>query len=201
MLQLVFAYAPTKNHKGEYERAFGLNNGLPWGHISQDLKNFKARTENTNLIMGAKTFMSLPSPLKDRKHIVVQDMKRDFAQAQDGAFADGYMSPLDFSKWLNTKKQSYQNINGDLIYMPSSDVYSVIGGVGLLQKAYPFADKVIQSSITKRHRVNSDVQLPMSFIIAPALENSGFEMKETHFYKIDELTSITETIYEVLCSN
>ncbi|ARW57660.1 dihydrofolate reductase [Kosakonia phage Kc304] len=195
MIQLIYAYAGTKTVEGKNEYAFGLNGGLPWGHISQDLKNFKARTEGTILIMGAKTFMSLPSPLKGRKHVVVQDMKRDFAQAQDGLFADLYMSPLGFSEWLGTKQQSCQNINGDLIYMSSSNVYSVIGGAGLLQEAYPFADKVIQTSITKRHRVNSDVQLPMSFIIAPSWENSGFEMKETHFYKIDEVTSISETVY------
>lgn len=196
MIQLIYAYAGTKTVEGENEYAFGLNGGLPWGHISQDLKNFKARTEGTILIMGAKTFMSLPSPLKGRKHIVVQDMKRDFAQAQDGLYADGYMSPIAFSEWLGTKQQNYQNINGDLIYMSSSETYSVIGGAGLLQEAYPFADKVVQTSIRKRRRVNSDVKLPMSFVVAPTWEGSGFITTETHWYSIDELTSISETVYD-----
>ncbi|MDX1694247.1 MAG: dihydrofolate reductase [Ketobacteraceae bacterium] len=48
----------------------GRNNRLPW-HLSEDLKNFKTRTMNKPLIMGRKTFESLPGVLPGRPHIVI----------------------------------------------------------------------------------------------------------------------------------
>ena len=51
-------------------RVIGHNNQLPW-HLSADLKNFKARTLGKPIIMGRKTFESLPGVLPGRPHIVI----------------------------------------------------------------------------------------------------------------------------------
>jgi len=48
----------------------GRDNQLPW-HIPGDLKRVKALTKGKDLIMGRKTFESLPGILPGRKHIVV----------------------------------------------------------------------------------------------------------------------------------
>jgi dihydrofolate reductase len=49
----------------------GMNNDLPW-HISEDLKNFKKLTLNTPIIMGRKTWDSLPfKPLPKRRNVVL----------------------------------------------------------------------------------------------------------------------------------
>lgn len=48
----------------------GICNKLPWRSPS-DLKNFKEITENGIIIMGRKTFESLPKLLPNRKHIVI----------------------------------------------------------------------------------------------------------------------------------
>ena len=48
----------------------GVNGGLPW-HLPSDLKQFKARTLNRPMIMGRKTFESLPGLLPKRPHIVI----------------------------------------------------------------------------------------------------------------------------------
>src|SRR6185503_5700752 len=48
----------------------GKDGGLPW-HISADLKRFKALTMGSVLVMGRKTFASLPGPLPGRRHIVL----------------------------------------------------------------------------------------------------------------------------------
>ena len=48
----------------------GVNNQLPW-HLSEDLKNFKARTLAKPIIMGRKTFESLPGVLPGRPHIII----------------------------------------------------------------------------------------------------------------------------------
>ncbi len=48
----------------------GKDGGLPW-HISADLKRFKALTMGSVLVMGRKTFDSLPRLLPGRRHIVI----------------------------------------------------------------------------------------------------------------------------------
>ncbi|MDF8332838.1 dihydrofolate reductase [Novosphingobium cyanobacteriorum] len=54
---------------------------LPW-RISADLKRFKALTMDKPMIMGRKTFESLPGLLPGRRHIV---LTRDAAFAAPGA--------------------------------------------------------------------------------------------------------------------
>lgn len=48
----------------------GRDGGLPW-HISADLKRFKALTMGSVMIMGRRTFESLPRLLPGRRHIVI----------------------------------------------------------------------------------------------------------------------------------
>ena len=51
-------------------RAIGKGNKLLW-HISEDLKHFKRATMGKPLIMGRKTFESLPGILPGRSHVVI----------------------------------------------------------------------------------------------------------------------------------
>src|ERR1700754_5114584 len=49
----------------------GKEGGLPW-HISEDLKRFKALTAGHTIVMGRKTWDSLPrKPLPGRTNVVV----------------------------------------------------------------------------------------------------------------------------------
>ena len=51
--------------------AIGRGGTLPW-HFSEDLKNFKKLTTGHTIIMGRKTWDSLPvKPLPDRRNIVI----------------------------------------------------------------------------------------------------------------------------------
>jgi len=53
--------------------AIGLNNNLLW-RLSDDLKRFKELTLNKVVVMGQKTFESLPiKPLPNRTNIVISD--------------------------------------------------------------------------------------------------------------------------------
>lgn len=61
-------------------RVIGRNNRLPW-HLPADLKHFKSLTLNKPLIMGRKTWESLPGLLPQRKHIV---LTRDPSYAAEG---------------------------------------------------------------------------------------------------------------------
>src|SRR6185295_15359397 len=48
----------------------GADNRLPW-HLSEDLKRFRALTTGHTVIMGRKTWESLPRALPERQNIVV----------------------------------------------------------------------------------------------------------------------------------
>ena len=51
----------------------GKDGKLPW-HISEDLKNFKKITSNHPVIMGRKTWDSLPiKPLPNRRNIILSN--------------------------------------------------------------------------------------------------------------------------------
>lgn len=58
----------------------GRDGKLPW-HISDDLRRFKALTTGKPMIMGRKTFDSLPGLLPGRRHIV---LTRDQHWAAEG---------------------------------------------------------------------------------------------------------------------
>lgn len=54
--------------------AIGLNNDLLF-HLPEDLKRFKSITTGKALIMGRRTFFSLPkAPLPNRRNIVITDV-------------------------------------------------------------------------------------------------------------------------------
>jgi dihydrofolate reductase len=52
----------------------GKNNKLIW-HISEDLKRFKRLTEDHSIIMGRKTFESMPKALPRRKILYLQEIR------------------------------------------------------------------------------------------------------------------------------
>lgn len=57
--------------------AIGKDNDLLW-HIPEDLKRFKKITTAHKIIMGKRTYLSLPfRPLKNRKNIVITDDPSD----------------------------------------------------------------------------------------------------------------------------
>ncbi len=57
--------------------AIGLNNELLW-HIPEDLKRFKRITSGHKIIMGKRTYESLPvRPLPNRTSIVISDIPDD----------------------------------------------------------------------------------------------------------------------------
>lgn len=57
--------------------AIGKNNDLLW-HITADMKMFKKLTQGHTLIMGKRTYESLPvKPLSNRRNIVITDDPED----------------------------------------------------------------------------------------------------------------------------
>ena len=61
--------------------AIGRDDALPW-HLPADLRRFKALTAGAPMVMGRRTFDSLPGLLPGRRHIV---LTRDAGWAAPGA--------------------------------------------------------------------------------------------------------------------
>lgn len=62
----------------------GHEGGLPW-HLPADLRHFKALTQGLPMVMGRRTFDSLPGLLPGRRHIVLTRDARWSAQGAEVA--------------------------------------------------------------------------------------------------------------------
>jgi dihydrofolate reductase len=66
----------------------GNNNTIPW-HIPEDLKHFRQLTINNIVVMGRKTFESLPNgPLKDRINIVITQNPHQYKNTDSVIYAN-----------------------------------------------------------------------------------------------------------------
>ena len=92
-------------------RAIGLNGDMPW-HLSGDLKRFKALTMGHQIVMGRRTWESLPKrPLVGRRNIV-------FSQSEDFApeGAEVVRSVNDLLSLLRDSEEEIFIIGGGRIY-------------------------------------------------------------------------------------
>jgi len=96
----------------------GKDGGLPW-HISADLKRFKALTMGSVLVMGRKTFDSLPKVLPGRRHVVIT---RD-------------------SRWRAEGVEVAHSVE-EALAMAGAEPVSVIGGADIFALFLPLADRV-----------------------------------------------------------
>lgn len=90
--------------------AIGKNNDLLW-HISGDLKRFKEITTGHTIIMGRKTYLSLPKrPLPNRRSIVISDIPNE---SMDGVvISDSIESAIS----LTDKNKENFIIGGGMVY-------------------------------------------------------------------------------------
>lgn len=79
--------------------AIGKDNDLVF-HIKEDMKFFRETTRNHTVIMGKKTWESLPGKLKDRKNLVISH-----TEVED---ADGTITDLD--KYIEENKETDEEI-------------------------------------------------------------------------------------------
>ncbi len=96
----------------------GRDGTLPW-HLPGDLKRFKALTMGTAMVMGRKTFESLPGLLPGRRHLVIT---RDPEWTAEGAE-------------VAHSREEALSLAGD-------DPVSVIGGAAIFELFLGLADRV-----------------------------------------------------------
>lgn len=96
----------------------GVDGKLPW-HLPADLRRFKQLTLGAPMIMGRKTFDSLPGLLPDRRHIV---LTRNADWAEDGA-------------------ETAASVD-DAMRLANAPHVSVIGGAEIYRLFLPRADRI-----------------------------------------------------------
>ena len=112
----------------------GKDGQLPW-HLPADLKRFKQLTMGKPMIMGRKTFESLPGLLPGRRHIV---LTRSADWRSDGA-------------------EIAHTIDEALESAGERDV-AVIGGAAIFEAFLPYASR---AEVTEIHAdVDGDVVMP-----------------------------------------
>jgi dihydrofolate reductase len=124
-----------------HDRAIGRNNSLPW-HIPEDFAHFRAVTAGKPVLMGRRTWDSLPrKPLPGRTNMVISreltevsgaEVFASVAAALEAAMAQGF---------------------GELV---------IIGGAQLYERFLGIADKVWVTRV--------DVSVPDADAFAPALD-------------------------------
>lgn len=104
----------------------GKDNDLPW-RLSDDLKHFKATTKGCPVVMGRKTWESLPRrPLPGRDNIV---LSRDGQYAAPGA------------RVYTSIEAAIEAAKGLAAVAGKAEVF-VTGGSAIYENALPFADRL-----------------------------------------------------------
>lgn len=106
-------------------RELGAGNGLLW-HIPEDLRRFKELTNGHPVVMGRKTWESLPEkyrPLANRTNIVIT--RRDDYEASGAVVVSSLAAALRAAERSLGDEESF-----------------VMGGGELYREALPFADRL-----------------------------------------------------------
>lgn len=113
----------------------GLNNDMPW-HISEDLKRFKEITSGHTIVMGRKTWESLPKkPLPNRRNIV---LTRDMGYNSNGAEVYNAVSTI-----LNETRDEKKVF--------------VIGGATVYEAFYPHVKMLYLTRINSRFETDTNI--------------------------------------------
>jgi dihydrofolate reductase len=96
----------------------GRGGKLPW-HIPADLKRFKALTMGSAMVMGRKTFQSLPGLLPGRRHII---LTRDKGWSADG---------VEIAHSVE-----------EALALAGEERVSIIGGAEIFAMFLPIADRI-----------------------------------------------------------
>jgi len=145
----------------------GKDNELLW-HISEDLKRFKRLTFGNTIIMGKKTWESLPRrPLPGRKNIVLTDKPNELIENAVTAYS----------------------IQDALGKCEKNEEIFIIGGGSIYKQFMPLADRLYITHVHKKAQAD---------IYFPEIDLNIWEITDKEEFKTEGENSIpyTYTIYE-----
>ena len=147
--------------------AIGKNNDLLW-HIPEDLKRFKRITSGHPVIMGKRTYESLPRrPLPNRRNIVITDIK--------GEELEGCEMAWSIAEAIAKCNPSEENF--------------VIGGASIYKQFLPYADRLYLTRIHKSFDAD---------VFFPEIDNSQWKLNSKEDFVGDDLNDFawSNEIYE-----
>ena len=92
-------------------RELGKDNDLIW-HLPNDLKFFREVTNGKTIIMGRKTFYSLPKMLPNRKHVVISS-------------SNNFNSEVKVYNNLEELLEDYKDSNEELFVIGGGSIYKL----------------------------------------------------------------------------
>lgn len=108
--------------------ALGKDNKMPW-HLPNDLKRFRKITNGHTIIMGRKTFLSLPNLLPNRYHIVLTRDKSFQTKAPNVKIVHSIAELMEI---IDKQEENF-----------------VIGGAEIYAQLLPFTQKLYLTVIDK----------------------------------------------------
>ncbi len=144
--------------------AIGKDNDLLW-HISEDLKYFKRITSEHTVIMGRKTFESLPfKPLPKRKNIVITKDPLFHFQGCEVAY-----SIDEVFEFCDNEKENF-----------------VIGGGAIYEQFLPYAQKLYITHVYKDFEAD---------IFFPEINKSEWKIEQKSETFFDEKSGLEYAFY------
>ena len=135
--------------------AIGKNNDLLW-HIPRDLKRFKRITSGHTVIMGKRTYYSLPKrPLPDRRNLVITDIP--------GEIIDGCTMAYSIEDAIAKCDMAEENF--------------IIGGASVYAQFLPFADRLYLTRIHKHFEGD---------VFFSGIDFSGWQLISKEDFPVDE---------------
>ena len=107
---------------------------LPW-HIPADLKRFKALTMGSVMLMGRKTFDSLPGLLPGRRHVVLTHDRN----------------------WSAPGAETAHSVD-EALQLAGAQPISVIGGADIFSLFLPLADRIELTEVLEN--IGGDTSMP-----------------------------------------
>lgn len=168
MIRLVFAFGINMKNR---DFIFGNKNGLPWYRIEEDLQQFKINTseiingQTPIIVMGSKTFESLPKELPNRIHYVLTSKKKENTETVK------YFNDLEELKETCIKQEG---------------LVSVIGGTEMLNQFKEIADEAVFTYIMTKKKMVYDKTIPKEVMryIFDNYSIKGSELFYSDDYKI-----------------
>lgn len=151
----------------DHNRCIGKDGTIPW-HLPEDMKLFKARTTGHTVVMGRRTWDSLPpkfKPLPHRCNLIISskaaDLEREWGPTILGPFfLSDIKSAVDFHRSFPI---------GDLIIIGGAQIYAEALHLGIVNKMYV--------SIVKTPVQDGDVFFPPinhNWAISKSIDYQGF---------------------------
>ena len=154
----------------------GIDNKMPW-HIPEELKYFKKTTENSIVIMGKNTYVSIGTPLNKRINIIVSSQSESLCSS-NVYVRNTLDEALDLAYYLGLKEQ--KNI-------------FIIGGASIYEQTIPYITKAYITVLDVSYYNKIKLDESKNFVYYPyeKLIDSGFILTETkslkstnYFYRI-----------------